>query len=92
MTGPEAGPADVMRHQLDQALEVGARRRDAATPLDLRIAIVEAAARIVSGPYSSHLIQDPDIAQGAADCFRTVYRAILEAVEADHGRPGAPSR
>jgi hypothetical protein len=49
-------------------------------PLALQIAIIEAAARIVSGPHSSHLMQDPDIAQGVAASFRTVYDAILGAV------------
>jgi hypothetical protein len=48
--------------------------------LALQIAIIEAAARIVSGPHSSHLMQDPDIAQGVAASFRTVYDAILGAV------------
>jgi hypothetical protein len=49
-------------------------------PLALQIAIIEAAARIVSGTQSSHLMQDPDIAQGVAASFRTVYDAILGAV------------
>jgi hypothetical protein len=58
-----------------------------APPLDLQIAVVEAAARIVAGPHSSHLIQDPDIAQGVAASFRTVYDAIMGAVT---GAPSAP--
>ncbi len=52
---------------------------------ELRIAVINAAARIVAGPQSSHLIQDPDIAQGVAASFRTVYDAIMEAVS---GVPG----
>jgi hypothetical protein len=54
---------------------------------DLQIAIIDAAARIVAGPQSSQLIQDPDIAQGVAASFRTVYDAILEAVS---GPPAPP--
>ncbi len=53
---------------------------------ELQIAIIDAAARIVAGPQSSHLVQDPDIAQGVAASFRTVYDAIMEAVS---GAPGA---
>jgi hypothetical protein len=48
--------------------------------VDLQIAVIEATARIVSGPHSSQLIQDPDIAQGVAASFRTIYDAIMGAV------------
>jgi hypothetical protein len=48
--------------------------------IDLQIAVIEATARIVSGAQSSHLIQDPDIAQGVAASFRTIYDAIMGAV------------
>ncbi len=54
----------------------------AAPSLGLQIAVIDAAARIVAGPQSSHLIQDPDIAQGVAASFRTVYDAIMQAVTA----------
>jgi hypothetical protein len=57
----------------------------AGAQLDLQIAVIEAAARIVSGAQSSHLIQDPDIAQGVAASFRTIYDAIMGAVS------GAPA-
>jgi hypothetical protein len=53
--------------------------------IDLQIAVIEATARIVSGAQSSHLIQDPDIAQGVAASFRTIYDAIMGAVS------GAPA-
>ena len=52
----------------------------ASISLGLQIAVIDAAARIVVGPQSSHMIQDPDIAQGVAASFRTVYDAIMEAV------------
>jgi hypothetical protein len=57
----------------------------AAPSLGLQIAVIDAAARIVAGPQSSHLIQDPDIAQGVAASFRTVYDAIMQAVSAPRG-------
>ena len=56
-----------------------------ALSLGLQIAVIDAAARIVAGPQSSHLIQDPDIAQGVAASFRTVYNAIMQAVSAPGG-------
>ena len=62
------------------ATAAGAPEAPLEPPLALQIAIIEAAARIVSGPHSSHLMQDPDIAQGVAASFRTVYDAILGAV------------
>ena len=57
----------------------------AEAQIDLQIAVIEATARIVSGAQSSHLIQDPDIAQGVAASFRTIYDAIMGAVS------GAPA-
>jgi hypothetical protein len=56
-------------------------------PPELLIAVTDAAARIVAGPHSSHLIQDPDIAQSVAASFRTVFDAILGAVT---GAPPVP--
>ncbi|HVG98288.1 MAG TPA: hypothetical protein VNK05_15380 [Chloroflexota bacterium] len=52
----------------------------AGSQIALQIAVIEATARIVSGAQSSHLIQDPDIAQGVAASFRTIYDAIMGAV------------
>jgi hypothetical protein len=68
---------------LDQAARPagGDRPGGGRLPPDLQIAIIEAAARIVAGPQSSQLIQDPDIAQGVAASFRTIYDAIMQAVE-----------
>jgi hypothetical protein len=58
----------------------GAAGEPQPPPVNLQIAAIEAAARIVSGAQSSHLIQDPDIAAGVAASFRTIYYAIVGAV------------
>ena len=80
--GPDAAPT---------ATRSDGAAGDAGGAVALQIAVVEATARIVSGKQSSHLIQDPDIADGVADCFRTVYRAILDAVATEPGQPGTPA-
>ena len=83
----------LLQRQLDAVAAggdpVGVSFDPAAPPvgaqIDLQIAVIEATARIVSGAQSSHLIQDPDIAQGVAASFRTIYDAIMGAVS------GAPA-
>lgn len=88
-SGLPSAPAD--GSAIDPRLARAVPALPAASPaLGLQIAVIDAAARIVAGPQSSHLIQDPDIAQGVAASFCTVYDAIMQAVCAPRGDSTGP--